>query len=786
MSLLAGTKLGPYEIVSPLGAGGMGEVYRARDPRLGRDVAIKVLPEHLSKDPQALARFEREARAVAALSHPNILAIFDVGSDQGITYAVTELLEGETLRSRSGRGALPWRQAVEIGAPIAEGLSVAHSKGIIHRDLKPENIFLTADGRAKILDFGLARWKPAKSPEEEGSAPTETEPGTVMGTVGYMSPEQVRGGIAEAPSDIFSLGCVLYEMIAGRRAFSRGTAVQTMSAILEQHPPPLAESGKQIPQELDRLVARCLAKNSGERIQSARDLGFALRDLLGGSAGSQPAVVPSRLRLKPAIPVAAALMILLCAAGFYWFHRAGNPTDSIAVLPFVNASGNPDMEYLGDGITESLINSLSQVPNLAVMSRNSVFRYKGRETDAQAAGQTLKVQAVLTGRVVQRGDGLSISAELIDVRNNRHLWGEQYNRKLTDILAVQEDISTEISEKLRFKLTGEEKKRLTKRYTQNTEAYQLYLLGRYHFNKRTPEGFDKGIEYFQRAIETDPNYAPAYAGLADTYNTLANFNFALLPPKEAWAKAKAAVGKALQIDDTLAAAHTSLAIGAFFYDWDWSNAGKEFKRALELDPSSSFTHHWYSHYLMTLGRTQEAFKVGQRALELDPLDLPINAHQGWYHLWTRQYDRAIKPLQKTIEMAPSFSVGQWYLGLVYEQKGAFRDAIAQFENCVRLTGGNPSMVALLGHAYAAANRRSEAEAILQQLSALSKQKYVPSYPIAAIYAALGQKDEAFARLDRAYEERDSWMDYVGLDPRLDGLRSDPRFAGLLRRMNLVP
>jgi TolB-like protein/Tfp pilus assembly protein PilF len=448
-----------------------------------------------------------------------------------------------------------------------------------------------------------------------------------------------------------------------------------MTAILESHPPPVAESGKQVPRELDRMIARSLEKSPGERIQSARDLSVALKDRLG----PQPAPISSRRpRFRPAIMIAAALVVLLVAAILlYWFSRAGKPTDSIAVLPFFNATGNPDMEYLSDGITESLINALSQVPRLDVMSRNSVFRYKGHETDAQAAGQALKVRAVLTGRVVQRGDGLSISAELIEVRNNHHLWGEQYNRKLADILAVQEEISMEISEKLRFKLTGEEKKRLVKRYTQNTEAYQLYLRGRYFWNKKTPQGFNKGIEYFQKAIEADPNYAPAYAGLASLYDNMANYNFALLPPKDAWAKEKAAAGRALQIDDALADAHASLAIAAYQWDWDWPNADKEFKQALDLAPSSSSTYHWYSHYLVTVGRTEECFRTGRRALELDPLDLGINAHQGWHYLWTRQYDRAIEPLQKTIEMDPNFPLGHWYLGLAYDLKGTFNEAIAE-------------------------------------------------------------------------------------------------------------
>jgi TolB-like protein/Tfp pilus assembly protein PilF len=508
---------------------------------------------------------------------------------------------------------------------------------------------------------------------------------------------------------------------------------------LEHDPPLLAASGKRIPQELHRLVSRCLKKDSTDRVQTARDLNSTLTALLRDSGDFRRAAVAIPVRLRPTLSLAAVLLVLLLAGGLYWFSRAVKPVASIAVLPFVNASGNADMEYLSDGITESLINTLSQVPNLAVMSRNSVFRYKNRETDAQAAGQKLNVQAVLTGRVVQHRDVLSIGAELIDVRNNRQLWGQQYNRRLLDILAVEEEISTDISEKLRSKLTGEEKKRLAKRYTQSTEAYQLYLQGRYYWNKKTPAGFDKGIEYFKKAIEADPNYAPAYAALANLYYNLANYNFALMAPKEAWAKATQAAHKALQIDNTLAAAHASLALVSYQWEWDWPNAEKEFKRALELDPSSSSTYepspsstyHWYSHYLMSMGRTEESFRAGRRALELDPVDLAISSHQGWYYLWTHEFDRAIEPLQKTIQMDPGFTVAQWYLGLAYEQNGVFPDAIAQFQNCVRITNGRPSMVALLGHAYAAANKRNEARAILQQLGALSKEKYVPSYPVAA-------------------------------------------------------
>jgi serine/threonine protein kinase/Tfp pilus assembly protein PilF len=782
MPLTAGDRLGPYEILALIGAGGMGKVYRARDTRLDRDVAIKILPDHLAGDPQSLARFERETKAVAALSHSNIVALHDVGRDEGVSYAVTEFLEGEDLRNRLRRGPLPWRKAVQIGIAIAEGLSAAHSKGIIHRDLKPENIFLTAGDGVKILDFGVARWRVANPSPDETSARTETAPGTVLGTVGYMSPEQVRGRVADAPSDIFSLGCVLYEMIEGKRAFARQTPAQTLAAILEDNPPPVTQSEKQIPPEMDRVIARCLEKNPRERIQSARELSFALNELLSGAVASLP--LHSRLGLRRITLIGAAFMALFAAAVVYKFNFPAKPVDFLAVLPFVNAGGSADMEYLSEGITESLINSLSQVPNLAVMSRNSVFRYKAREADAQAAGRSLKVQAVVTGRVVQRGDSLLVSAELIDVRNGRILWGERYNRGLGDILGVQEEISSEISSKLRLRLSGEDQKRLTKRYTQNSEAYQLYLKGRYHWNKRTPDGFRKGIDFFQEAIEADPNYAPAYAGLADSYSIMANYGHGLTPPKEAWAKAKRAAEKARQIDDTFAAAHGALATGAYLYDWDWATADKEFKRALELDPNSSLAYHWYAHYLMTMGRAPEALQAGRRALELDPLDLPINAHQGWHYLCVGQYDKAIESLKKTVEMEPGFPTAHRYLGLVYEQNGRLPDAIAEFEKTVHLIGGSTSMLALLGHAHAAAIQKIQAQNILEQLSALAKEKYVSPYLVGAIYAGLGQKDDAFSYLDRAYEERDSWMTHLKLDRRLDGLRADRRFTELLQRMNL--
>ena len=792
--VLVGRQIGAYKITSLLGAGGMGEVYRAEDTRLGRTVAVKVLPTEMAQDKERLSRFVREARAASALNHANVAHIYEIGQSDGLHFIAMEYVEGQTLADKIGGRPLPIGEIVDIGIQVADALDEAHRKGITHRDIKQANVMLTARGQVKILDFGLAK---VTQPEGQAigsdiSTVMKTETGVVMGTMHYMSPEQVLGRDVDHRTDIFSLGVVLYEMTTGRLPFTGTSSSETMDRILHSQPDAIARFNYNVPGELERIIRKCLEKDRERRYQSARDVFIDLKNF-NDSGAHHPAVVSSRPRFKAAISIAAVVVVLLCLAGLYWFNRPGSPTDSIAILPFVNAGGNPDTEYLADGITDTLINSLSRVPNLTVTSRTSVFRYKGREPDAQTAGEKLKVQAVVTGRVVQRGDGLSISAELTDVRSNRHLWGEQYNRKLMDILAVQEEIATEISEKLRFKLTGEDKLRLTKRYTQNSEAYQLYLLGRYHWLKKTPDGFNKGIEYFQKAIEKDQNYAPAYAGLAACYNNLANWNFALMPPREAWAKAKAAAEKALRIDDELASAHASLALVAYTWEWDWSRAEKEFKRALELDPGSSSTYdpspsstyHWYSHYLMTMGRTEDSFRAFRRALELDPVDTANTSHQGWHYLYIRQYDRAIEPLQKTIEMNPTFLPAQWYLGLAFEQKGAFQDAITQFQNCARITAGRPSMLALLGHAYAAASRRSEAEAILQQLSVLSKQRYVPSYPIATIYAALGQKEEAFSWLEKAYEERDSWMDYLGLDPRLDGLHSDPRFADLLRRMNLV-
>jgi serine/threonine-protein kinase len=787
VTLLAGSRLGPYEIVAPIGAGGMGEVYRAKDPRLGREVAVKVLPASFSSDPDRMRRFEQEARAAGILNHPNITAVYDVGTLDGSPYVVSELLEGETLRSRLAGGALAPRRAIDYAIQIAHGLAAAHEKGIVHRDLKPENLFVTKDGRVKILDFGLAKLTRREEVGRETDLPTTaagTEPGIVLGTLGYMSPEQVRGKPADARSDIFSFGAILYEMLSGKRAFHGDSAADTMSAILMKEPEELSASNRNLPPGLDRIVRHCLEKNPEARFHSTHDLAFDLEAL---SDATSPALVsgpPTAVRPAWIISGAVVLAALLAAALLLLPRRGA--IKSLAVLPFVNASGDPATEYLSDGITESLINSLSQVPNLTVMSRNSVFRYKGRETDAQAAGKQLKVQAVLTGRVVQRGDDLSVSAELVDTRNNSHMWGDQYSRKRSDVLTIEEAITQDISTRLRQRLTSEEKERLAKRYTENTEAYGLYLKGRYHWNKRTAEDIQKGIEYFQQAIERDPGYALAYAGLAESHAVL--HQYAGLPSTETLPKAKAAALKALEIDETLVQPHVTLAFVEENHYWNFPAAEREFKRAIELDPRYPTAHHWYSLYLSLFGRFEEAMREADRAYELDPLSLIINNLRSFCFRHGRQYDKAIEAARKTLELDRSFATAHLSLGIALEAKGRMPEAIEEFEEAARLSRRGLEAVADLGHAYAVSGRREDALQSIEELKRLLERGQDPLANIALVYAGLGQKDRAIEWLENAYKSRSGWLIFLGLrvDPRWDGLRPDPRFQDLMRRIGLTP
>jgi serine/threonine-protein kinase len=780
---ILGRTLGHYKLHSLLGAGGMGEVYRARDLRLDRDVAVKILPEQFAQDAEALRRFEREAKAVAALSHPNILSIFDFGAEQGGNYAVMELLEGETLRQRLNRSSIDWTEGVKIGASIADGLAAAHAKGIIHRDLKPENIFLTRDGGVKILDFGIARVKRVVTPDTETltTGIETTKFGVVMGTIGYMSPEQARGESVEAPSDIFSLGCVLYEMLSGRRPFIGETAAETIVAILRDPPPSLSAIGKKIPGAVDRVIRRCLEKKASERYQSALDLSVDLKaSLTGKSIATSPR--PRRPARLAWLGAAAMIVLLAMAAWRFWGGGRAGAIDSLAILPMVNASGDANLEYLSDGITESLINALAQLPQLRVMARGTVFSYKGKEIDPRKVGQELNVRAVFTGKMVQRGDTLNIQADLVNASDGSQIWGDRYTRKISDLQAIQEEITKQLSEWLRLKLSGAQQQRVTKRHTENPEAYQLYLRGRYYSNQFTTEGLKKGIEYLNRAVEADPTYALAYAGLSSSYYDASNFVF---PPDEALPKVKAAALQALQFDETIAEAHISLGVVKERYEIDRVEAEKEFKRALELNPNSARAQLYYGLHLIQEGKTDEAIAAIAHACDLDPLTPYNSSVLAWAYYLARRPDVAIAQLQNMIRMDPNFVVARYTLGLAYEQKEMYEQAMAEFKEAQRLDSESWLPGVMSAHVYAAWGNRDEARRRLTEVKRTAEQKHVDPYNIGVIHAGLGEKDQAFEWFEKAWQVRSEELQFIKVDPRIDSLRSDPRYENLLRRLKLA-
>jgi len=738
-SLSSGSTLGHYRIIDTLGQGGMGEVYRANDPRLGRDVAVKVLSRALISDADAAARFVREARAIASLSHANILSIFDIGTENGVTYAVMELLEGESLRSRLTQGTMPWREVVAVAAEVADGLGAAHAKGIIHRDLKPENLFITSDGRVKILDFGLAHTAAL-------DAGTDSTANMIVGTIGYMSPEQLRAQKAEPASDLFSLGCVMYEMLTGEGAFARTSQIETSMAVLCEPAPSL--SRRAFPTELASIVAACLEKEPSARYGSARDLTVALRSLLSGVSGARKDST-----------------------------RRAKPLTAVVVLPFVHESSDASLEYLGDGIAEAVINSLSSLPKLRVVPRATAFRYKAKEIATRDIARELDVRSVVTGRVMLRGDTLVVGCELIDATTDRQVWGQTYNRKLADIFEVQEQIALEISENLRVALTGEQKKKIKKRFTHDPAAYQSYLKGRFFWNKRTEDGFKKAIDHFEAAIEQDPVYALPYAGLADSYALMGAAAFEMLPPREAMPRAKAAAQRALEIDASLVEAQTTLAFVRRFYDWDWPEAERDFRHACALNKDYPTARHWRALLYCEASRFDEAAEQMAIAHELDPLSLAISTDIGWVSYFARDYDAAIRRYRATLDLDPDFSWARFLLGLALEQTGNFAEAIAELERAGRST----KILAAVGHAAGLAGRHEKAREVLVELERLAAERYVSSYAVSLVHIGLGDYEQAFASLDRACEERAGYLVYLNVDPAVDPIRGDLRFADLLRR-----
>jgi len=839
MTIAAGTRFDRYEIISPLGAGGMGEVYLARDTRLERKVALKLLLEDRTKDDQRVLRFEQEARAASALNHPNIITIYEIGGFDSTHFIATEFIEGRTLRQILAEGKAPAIAAIDVAIQIASALSAAHEAGIIHRDIKPENVMLRGDGIVKVLDFGLAKLTERGAGsgewgvEEKAPFPTPslaTDPGTVMGTANYMSPEQARGLRVDARTDIFSLGVMLYEMIAGRAPFTGPTPVDVMTQVLEREPRPLTSFSHSAPPELQRIVGKALRKDREERYQTIKDLLLDLKSLKRelestttltyptnqamdsglkaapgyeadvipgglstGASSSEPVVVRTSSsaeyivneikRHKRGILITLAALLLIVTAATAFFVDRDHTIDSIAVLPFVNQNDDPnagpdaavDAGLLGDAITDSIINNLSQLSNLNVKPRGAVLRYKGHEVDAREVAKTLDVHAVLTGRIIRRGDSVEVSVALVDAHDNRHLWGEQYSRKISDLLLIQQEIAGNVSDKLRLKLSGQEKRRL--------EAQQLYLKGRNAWSKRTADGIQEGVKLLEQATQADPTYAAAYAGLADCYNMLVNYS--VLPGKEAFPKAKEAAEKALALDENLAEAHAARAFIYFQWEWNWGDAEREYKRAIELKPNYAPARQWYSSLLATTGRTDEALAEAKRARELDPFSLIIVSHPGWINYLSRNAAATIEEARRTLKLDPNFFPAQRYLALAYELQGKYNEAVAEFQKAVSISRGSTLVKAEFGHAYARAGKRAEALRAIEELQRLTGERHVSPFHLALIYTGLGEKDRAIELLNKAFDERAERLVWLRADPRFDVLRSDARFSDLLMRIGLA-
>ena len=782
--------VGPFKLLSRLGAGGMGEVYLAEDSRLGRKVALKILPEYFSRDQDRVGRFKREAKAASALNHPNVATIYEIGEAEGISYIAMEYVEGETLDSKISGQPLNPIEIVEIASHVADALDEAHSKGITHRDIKSANIMLTARMQAKVLDFGLAKVStaPLECLNSEMATESQTAPGIVMGTVQYMSPEQALGKNVDHRTDIFSCGVVMYEMATGRLPFRAATATETIERIIHAQPEAIARFSYDVSAELERIIRKCLEKDKDRRYQTAKELRVDLRNLKRDSDSAAPndiTITRQHSYTWRQTSIVAAILFVAIAGVFLLLRdnrgvgkKTGAQVRSIAVLPFKPLLAETRDQALEMGMADTLIARLSNISEINVRPISAVRKYADIEQDALAAGREQKVDAVLDGQIQKSGDSIRVTVRLSRVEDGGQIWSSQFDERMTNIFQVQDSISERVAGALALRMTAPEQERLKKRDTENTDAYELYLKGRYHLNRLTDDGFLKGLEYFRQAIEKDPNFALAHVGVADSYNNLAGFN--VRPPMEVLPKAKSAALMALKLDDTLAQGHTALA-SASMASWDWSDAEREFKRAIELNPSSD-AHYGYGYYLAFIGKSEEALVEMRRARELDPVSLVKITGVVQILILARRYDESIEECRRAIEMDPNLGYAHWLLGLAYMYKGTYEPAVHSFQKAIPLSGESPDELASLAHAYALSGKRTEARKILDKLKQRAEHTYISPATIADLYGVLGDKDQAFALLEKAYDQRDTFLVVLKADPYFDPLRSDPRFTDLLRRV----